>query len=110
MSDPETLFAANLLRMRKQSGQTLAELAEACGLDRAVVSKLERKIRSPSLGRHMVPIADALGTTVVAMLSPPRTATAATEGADPMAALIDAYLARDQTAFLAAVSRALRLF
>src|SRR4051794_16346524 len=56
-------FAAALRRLREQKGLTIDTLAEASGIHRDSIAKLEREDRAPSL-RIAFQLADALGVKV----------------------------------------------
>jgi transcriptional regulator with XRE-family HTH domain len=58
-------FAARLKRLRESAGLSITDLADASGISRQAVHKLERGERQPSLATA-VTLARALGKSVAA--------------------------------------------
>ena len=61
--DPEFQLMQIMIDVRKESGMTQQQLAQACGISQADISRLERGNANPSL-KTMQRIAAALGKTV----------------------------------------------
>jgi transcriptional regulator with XRE-family HTH domain len=68
-------FPARLRRLRQQRRLTQHDLADACGLTQATISRLETGKHSPTWSA-VCALADALGCTTDALR--PRTSTATT--------------------------------
>lgn len=60
---------AALREIRKRSGLSIAKLSEASGVDRSVISRIERGERRGTPRQH-VELAQALGCTLVAIGAP----------------------------------------
>lgn len=110
MKNYAELFAANLRRIRTERGLTLKEVAEPAGIDLGVLSKFERGIRDPALQRHMVPLAEALGVDLLALLEStgPADERPETGQEDPMSRLIEAVARKRKADFYEAVAAVLR--
>jgi transcriptional regulator with XRE-family HTH domain len=63
----KSILAANVKRLRLQSGRTQEELALSAGIDRTYASQIERGIANPSLG-IICQIADELGCSLTDLL------------------------------------------
>lgn len=70
MSQSRSHLASSLQAAREAAGTTQAELARACGLSRATVSRLESGERLGNADT-LLKIARALGTTVEDLHAPP---------------------------------------
>lgn len=69
---PTVLIGARLRRARKARGLTLDQVAQAAGLTKGFVSRLERDDVSPSVA-SLVTVCDVLGLRVGELFDPPRT-------------------------------------
>jgi transcriptional regulator with XRE-family HTH domain len=69
--DPEIVFAANVKRERRKIGMSQERLSKESGLSREYIGRLERKVFVNVTMTTAKQIAKALGTTVVALLTPP---------------------------------------
>ena len=69
---PAVLIGARLRATRKARGLTLDQVAQAAGLTKGFVSRLERDDVSPSVA-SLVAVCDTLGLRVGELFDPPRT-------------------------------------
>lgn len=60
---PTTLLGARLKLLRRRKGLTVEQLAQAVGVDKAHVSRIENNLKSPSVGM-LAQLAQALGTSI----------------------------------------------
>jgi len=67
--DVRKLVGRNVRRCRDQVGISQEELADRAGIDRTYVSGIERGVRNPTV-LVLKDIADTLGVTPAALLSP----------------------------------------
>lgn len=71
-ASPQTIFAANVRRLRVAAGLSQEALADRAGLHRTYISSIERAERNVSL-QNIFAIAEALGVNPdVLILPPPR--------------------------------------
>ena len=68
-TDLDTLVATRLLALRQAQGLSLAQLAAASGVSKAMISKVERQESSPTAG-VLGRLAGALGVSLSALLAP----------------------------------------
>jgi transcriptional regulator with XRE-family HTH domain len=68
--DIQAIFAANVKKHRKRLKLTQVQLSKDCGLHDSTVGRLERTPGNPELATMKL-LADRLGVTVIALLTPP---------------------------------------
>jgi transcriptional regulator with XRE-family HTH domain len=74
IQDLKAALASNIKRLRAEAGLPQERLGLEAGVDRTVVSKIERGIANPSL-EILFRVADRLGTTVSDLLRHPNKMT-----------------------------------
>ena len=69
MAEVKSDLARNLKRIRSEKGVAQERLALDAGVDRTVVSKIEREVGNPGI-ETLLKLANQLGVSIVALLAP----------------------------------------
>lgn len=69
MAEVKSDLARNLKRIRNEKGIAQEKLALDAGVDRTVVSKIERGVGNPGI-ETLLKLANQLGVSIVALLAP----------------------------------------